>query len=125
MVLDQDSIPLADSPNPTDLDFLCESGSTVFTVGTRLTTAATVTPCQLASEVPPRIKPLVAPRPALAIPPGFLSRAAPIAAPRAAPSSTAVPHADLASFAAPAVVSDGPPPREWLASLIAYIHHPR
>jgi hypothetical protein len=40
--------PLA-SPNPTDLDFLCESGSTVSTVGTRLTTADTVTPCQPAS----------------------------------------------------------------------------
>jgi hypothetical protein len=34
VVFDEDSFPLAASPNPTDLDFLCESGSTVSTVGT-------------------------------------------------------------------------------------------
>jgi hypothetical protein len=34
VVFYEDSYPLAASPNPTDLDFLCESGSTVSTVGT-------------------------------------------------------------------------------------------
>jgi hypothetical protein len=34
VVFDEDSFPLAASPNPIDLDFLCESGSTVSTVGT-------------------------------------------------------------------------------------------
>jgi hypothetical protein len=52
VVFDEDNFPLAASPNPTDLDFLCEFGSTVSTVGTRLTTASTVAPCQPASEVP-------------------------------------------------------------------------
>jgi hypothetical protein len=34
VVFDEDRFPLATSPNPTDLDFLCESGSTVSTVET-------------------------------------------------------------------------------------------
>jgi hypothetical protein len=34
VAFDEDTFPLASSPNPTDLDFLCESGSTVSTVGT-------------------------------------------------------------------------------------------
>jgi hypothetical protein len=34
VVFDEDSFPLATSPNPTDLVFLCESGSTVSTIGT-------------------------------------------------------------------------------------------
>jgi hypothetical protein len=72
MVFDEDSFPLAASPNPTDLDFPCESGSTVSTVGTRLTTAGIVAPWQPAPEVPPRFEPLVAPLPAPAVPPGFL-----------------------------------------------------
>jgi hypothetical protein len=84
MVFDEDRFPLAASPNPTDLDFLCESGSTVSTVGTQLTTVGTMAPCQPSPEVPPRFKPLVAPLPALAIRPGFLPRAAPTVAPRAA-----------------------------------------
>jgi hypothetical protein len=36
VVFDEDSFPLAASPNLTDLDFLLESGSTIFTIGTRL-----------------------------------------------------------------------------------------
>jgi hypothetical protein len=115
VVFDEDNFPLAASPNPIDLDFLCESGSTVSTVGTRLTTAGTVAPCQPASEVPPGFKPLVAPLPASAAPPGFLPHAAPTAAPRAAPTSSA----------APTAVPDGPPPREWLASPITYVRRPR
>jgi hypothetical protein len=67
-----DSFPLAASPNPTDLDFLCESGSTVSTVGTRLTTAGTVAPCQPALEVPVGFEPLITPLPAPAVPPRFL-----------------------------------------------------
>jgi hypothetical protein len=115
VVFDEDSFPLAASPNPTDLEFLCESGSTVSTVGTRLTTAGTVAPCQPAPEVPPGFEPLVAPLPAPAVPLGFLPRAAPPTAPRAA----------LASSVAPTAVPDSPPPREWLASLIAYVCRPR
>jgi hypothetical protein len=34
VVFDEESFPLAASPNLTDLDFLCESGSPVFTIGT-------------------------------------------------------------------------------------------
>jgi hypothetical protein len=105
--------PLASS-NPTNLDFLCESVSMVSTIGTRLTTAGTVTPCQPAPEVPPGFEPLVAPLPAPAVPPGFLPRAAPTAAPRVAPTSSATPTA----------VPDGPPPREWPASPIAYGRRP-
>jgi hypothetical protein len=114
-VIFYDSFPLAASPNPTDLDFLCESGSTVSTVGTRLTTAGTVAPCQPALEVPVGFEPLMTPLPAPAVPPRFLPRAAHTAAPRAA----------LASSAAPTAVLDGPPPREWLASPIAYVRRPR
>jgi hypothetical protein len=33
VVFDEDSFPLATSPSLTDLDFLCESGPTVFTIG--------------------------------------------------------------------------------------------
>jgi hypothetical protein len=108
-------------PNPTNIDFLCESGFTVSTVGTRLTTAATVAPCQPAPEVPPGFEPLVPPLPAPAIPLGFLPRVAPTAAPCVAPASTAAPHAAPTSSAAPSVVPDGPPPREWLASPITYV----
>jgi hypothetical protein len=57
----------------------------------------------------------VAPFPVPAVPLGFLPRAAPTAAPRAAPSSSA----------APTAVPDGPLPREWLASPIAYARRPR
>jgi hypothetical protein len=115
VVFDEDSFPLAASPNPTNLDFLCEFGFTVSTVGTRLTTAGTVAPCQPASEVPPGFEPLVAPLPAPAVPSGFLPRVAPTAGPRAA----------LDSSATPTAVPDDPPPREWLASPIAYVHRPQ
>jgi hypothetical protein len=63
----------------------------------------------------------VAPLPALAVPPGFLHRATPTVAPHTAPTSTAAPRVAPASSAAPTVVPDGPPPREWLASPIAYV----
>jgi hypothetical protein len=72
VVFDDDNFPLTVSPNPTDLDFLCESGFTVSTVGTRLTTAGTVAPLQPALEVPSGFEPLVAPLPALAVRLGFL-----------------------------------------------------
>jgi hypothetical protein len=125
VVFDEDSFPLTASSNPTDIDFLCESGSTVSTVGTRLTTAGTVAPCQPALEVPPGFEPLVAPLPAPAVPPGFLPRAAPTTAPRSAPASIAAPHTAPTSSAAPTAVSDILPPREWLASPIAYVRRPR
>jgi hypothetical protein len=72
VVFDEDSFPFAASSNPIDLDFLCESGSTVSTIGTRFTTAGTMAPCQPAPEVPLGFEPLVAPLPAPAVPPGFL-----------------------------------------------------
>jgi hypothetical protein len=34
VVFDEDNFPLTASPSPTDLDFLCESGYTVSTIGT-------------------------------------------------------------------------------------------
>jgi hypothetical protein len=125
VVFDEDSFPLAASPNPTGLDFLCESGSTVSTVGIRLTTAGTVAPCQPAPEVPPGFESLVAPLPAPAVPSGFLPRAAPTAAPRSTPASTAAPHVAPASSVAPTAVPNSPPPCEWLASPIAYVRRPR
>jgi hypothetical protein len=64
VVFDEDNFPLAAPPNPTDLDFLCESGCTVSTVGTRLTTTGTVAPCQPAPVVPSGFEPLLAPLPA-------------------------------------------------------------
>jgi hypothetical protein len=115
VVFDEDSFPLTASLNPTNLDFLCECGSTVSTIGIRLTTAGTVTPCQPTLEVPLGFKPLVAPLPAPAVPKGFMPRAAP----------TAMPHAAPASSAAPTVVLDGSPTHEWLASLITYVCRPR
>jgi hypothetical protein len=51
VVFDEDSFPLATSPNITDLDFLLESGSTVSTIGTRLPLAGSTT--TMASS-PPR-----------------------------------------------------------------------
>jgi hypothetical protein len=115
MVFDEDGFPLTASHNPIDLDFLCEYVSTVSTVGTRLTTAGTVAPCQPAPEVPPGFEPLMAPLPAPAVPPGFLPRA----------TSNAAPHVAPAFSTAPSAIPNGPPPREWLASLIAYIRRPR
>jgi hypothetical protein len=74
VVSDEDSFALAASPNPTDLDFLYEFGSTVSTIQTRLTTIGTYTtaPCLQALEVPPGFEPLVAPLPAPVVPPRFL-----------------------------------------------------
>jgi hypothetical protein len=116
--------PLTASPNPTDLDFLCESGSTVSTAGTRLTTVGTVAPCLPAPEVPPGFELLVAPLPAPAVPPRFLPRAAPTTAPHSALASTAEPRAAPASSAASTAVPYDLPPHEWPASLIAYVCRP-
>ena len=94
VVFDEASFPLAASPHLTDLDFLCESGSSVNPIRTPLTTAGTTTAaaCQPAPVVPLGFVPRVIPLAALAVPPGFhpreVSRTS--AAPRAAPDSTAV-----------------------------------
>jgi hypothetical protein len=103
VIFDENSFPLAASPSLTDLDFLCESGSTVSTIGTHLTTAGTSTPAprRPAPEIPPGFEPPVAPLPAPAVPPGFLPRAA--------------------TMAVPPAVTDGPPPHTWPASPIAYV----
>jgi hypothetical protein len=114
VVFDDDSLPLAALPNLTDLDFLCESGPMVSTIGTHLTTACTSTPAphRPAPKIPPGFEPPVAPLPAPTVPPGFLPWTATTAAPRAAPTTS------------PAV-TDGPPPRTWPASLVAYVRRPR
>jgi hypothetical protein len=103
VVFNEDSFPLAASPSLTDLDFLCESGPTVFTIGTHLTTTGTSTsaPHRPAPEIPSGFEPPVAPLPAPTVPPGFLPQEA--------------------TTAAPPAVTDGPPPRTWLASPVAYV----
>jgi hypothetical protein len=87
VVFDEDRFPLAASPNLTDLDFLCESDPTVFTIGTHLTTAgiSTPPPRRPAPEIPSCFEPPVAPLPASVVPPGFLPRASTTAAPRVTP----------------------------------------
>jgi hypothetical protein len=66
VVFDEDSFPLATSPSLTDLDFLCESGPTVSTIGTHLTTIGTSTlaPRRPAPEIPSGFEPPVANLPA-------------------------------------------------------------
>jgi hypothetical protein len=54
VVFDEDNFPLTDSPSLTDLDFLCESGLTVSTIGTYLTTVGTSTSALLWLPYPPR-----------------------------------------------------------------------
>jgi hypothetical protein len=65
VVSDEDSFPLAASPNLTDRDFLLESGFTVSTNGTQLPTAGSTTTaaCQPALVIPSGFEPLVAPLP--------------------------------------------------------------
>jgi hypothetical protein len=83
VVFDEESFPLAVSPNLTDLDFLCESGSSVFTIGTSVSLAgsSTTLACQPAPIVPsgfePHVAPMPVPLPAPRIPSGFPPRAAP------------------------------------------------
>jgi hypothetical protein len=103
VVFDEDSFPLAASPSLTDLDFLCESGPTVSTIGTHLTTAGTspLAPRRPASEIPLGFEPPMANLPAPAVPPGFLPWAA--------------------TTAAPPPVTIGPPPCTWPASPVTYI----
>jgi hypothetical protein len=103
VVFDYDSFPLAVSPSLTDLDFLCESGPTISTIGTHLTTAGTSTLAtrRPAPKIPPGFEPPVAPLPAPTVPQGFLPWAATTVAP-------------------PAII-DGPPPRTWPASPVTYV----
>jgi hypothetical protein len=114
VVFDEDSFPLAASPSLTDLDFLCESSPTIFTIVTHLTTTGTSTPAprRPAPENPPAFEPPVASLPAPTIPPGFLPWAATTATPHAAPT-------------APPAVTDGLPPCTWPASPVAYVRRPR
>jgi hypothetical protein len=67
VVFDEDSFPLTALPSLTDLDFLCESGPIVSTIGTDLTTAGTSTLAshRPAPEIPLGFEPPVAPLPAL------------------------------------------------------------
>jgi hypothetical protein len=103
VVFDEDSFSLAALPSLTNLDFLCESGPTVSTIGTHLTTAGTSspTPRRLAPEIPSGFEPHVANLPTLAVPPGFLPR--------------------TATTVVPPVVTDGPPPRTWSTSPVTYV----
>jgi hypothetical protein len=99
----EDNFPLAASPSLTDLDFLYESGPTVSTIVTHLTTAGTSTPAprRPAPEIPLGFEPPVALLPAPTVPPGFLPQ--------------------VATTVAPPTVTDGPPPRTWPASPVAYV----
>jgi hypothetical protein len=65
VVFDDDSFPLTTSSNLTDLDFLCESGSSVFTIGTpvSLVGSSIMSACQPTLIVPFRFEPHVAPMP--------------------------------------------------------------
>jgi hypothetical protein len=109
VAFDEDSFPLAASPNPTDLNFFC-----VWLHG--LHRWNPTHHCRYRGTLPaspggPSGIPLLA----STVRPGFLPRSAPTAASHAAPTSTA----------APTAVPDGPPPYEWLASPIAYVRRPR
>jgi hypothetical protein len=103
VVFDEYSFSLAASPSLTDLNFLYESGSMVFTFGTHLTTVGTsiLAPHWSAPEIPLGFEPPVAPLPAPVNPLGFLPRAA---------TMTALPS-----------VTDDPPPRTWPASPVIYV----
>jgi hypothetical protein len=121
----EDNFPLTASPSLTDLDFLCESGLTVSTIGIHLTTASTSTlaPHRPAPEIPPGFEPSVAPLSVPTVPPGFLPRAATTAAPCTTPPvPPAVPRV---APTVPPVVTDGPPPRTWPVSPVAYVRCPR
>jgi hypothetical protein len=74
VVFDEDSFPLAASPSLTDLDFLCESGHTVSTIGTHLTTTGTSPPAprRPAPEFPLGFELPVENLPTPVVPPGFL-----------------------------------------------------
>jgi hypothetical protein len=78
VVFDEENFPLTASPSLTDLDFLCESGPTVSTIGTHHTPAGTSPPAprRPALEIPPGFEPPVANLPTPAVPPGFLPQAA-------------------------------------------------
>jgi hypothetical protein len=125
VVFDEDSFPLAASPSLTDLDFLCESGPMVFTIGTHLTTVDTFTPAphRPAPEIPLGFEPPVAPLPVPAVPTGFLPRAATTAASHMTPPVP--PAAPRAAPTVPPAITDGPPPRTWPVSPVAYVRRPR
>jgi hypothetical protein len=120
VVFDEDSFPLTASPSLTDLDFLCESGSTISTIGTRLITVgtSTPTPCQTAPAIPPGFETPVAPLAAPTVPPGFLPRAATTTAPHAAPTA-----APCAAHPVPPAAPRAAP--TWPASSVAYVWRPR
>jgi hypothetical protein len=101
-VSDEDNFPLAASPSLTDLDFLCELGPMVSTIGTHLTTAGTSpsTPHRPTPEIPPGFEPPVANLTVSIAPPGFLPQAA--------------------TMVAPPPITIGPPPRTGPASPVTY-----
>jgi hypothetical protein len=103
VVFYEDSFPLAASPSLTGLNFLCESGPTVSTIGTHLTTVGTslLAPRRPAPEIPPSFEPPMANLPAPAVPPSFLSQ--------------------VATTAAPPPTTIGPPTRPWPASPVTYV----
>jgi hypothetical protein len=103
VIFDDDSFPFTASSSLTYLNFLCESGPMVSTIGTHLTTAgtSTLTPHRPTLEIPLGFEPPVAPLPALAVPLVFLPR--------------------VATTATPPAIIDGPPPHTWSASPVAYV----
>jgi hypothetical protein len=103
VVFDEDSFPLTASPSLTVLNFLCESGLIVFTIGTHLTTVGTSPPAprRPAPEIPPGFEAPMANLPASAVPPGFLPRAA--------------------TMAAPPPITNSLPTRTWPTSPVTYV----
>jgi hypothetical protein len=103
VVFYEDNFPLTASLSLTDLDFLCESAPTIFTIGTHLTTADTSppTPHRSAQEIPPGFEPPVANLPAPAVHLGFLPLAA--------------------TTATPPPITIAPPTRTWPALPITYV----
>jgi hypothetical protein len=103
VVFYEDNFPLAVSSSLTNLDFLCELGPTISTIGTHLTTASTSPPAPRwpALEIHLGFEPPVANLPTPTVPPDFLPRAA--------------------TTAAPPPITIGPPTRTWLASPVTYV----
>jgi hypothetical protein len=134
VIFDENSFPLATSPNLSNIDFLLESGSTVSTVGTQLPPAGTTTTAtrQPTPVVPPGFEPLMAPLPALVVPPSFLPRTASTTSTtlRVVPPSPVAPRAVPLTPVAPCAVPESPtvtdgPPRQWSSSSIVYAKRPR
>jgi hypothetical protein len=109
VVFYEESFPLAASLNLTDLDFLCESGSLVSTIGTPVSFAgsSTTPACQpvpiVPSEFEPHAAPMPVPLPVPRVPPSF------------PPRTTLAPSAPRITAASSPTSCQGSPPIQRLA----------